>query len=298
MLSELSLLAALLLTLTPMPSMAQASVGIEFPEVSIGINFPVYPELVRVPGYPVYYAPRLDSNYFFYDGMYWVYEQNRWYSSSWYNGPWRQMSPEGVPFYLLRVPVRYYRRPPEYFRGWQPASPPRWDEHWGNEWSHRREGWNRWNRGASPPPAPLPIYQRKYSGERYPHPGQQPVLQQRNYRYQPHDPQVREPHGAVVERPTPNTHPDQTIHRPRPEAQYNPRGRPQTRERADSHQPASPMPHAGQTQPLPQQPRQAAPATPDHRQEQERDARPEPAREQGGGQERERTEGRGSEHRR
>ena len=36
--------------------------------VSIGINVPSYPELVRVPGYPVYYAPGLNSNFFFYDG--------------------------------------------------------------------------------------------------------------------------------------------------------------------------------------------------------------------------------------
>ena len=67
---------------------AQMSVGIGFPGVSIGINLPVYPELVPVPGYPVYYAPQVNSNYFFYDGMYWVYQGDNWYASSWYNGPW------------------------------------------------------------------------------------------------------------------------------------------------------------------------------------------------------------------
>ena len=40
-------------------------------QVSIGINVPVYPRLVQVPNYPVYYAPGLASNYFFYDGLYW-----------------------------------------------------------------------------------------------------------------------------------------------------------------------------------------------------------------------------------
>ena len=48
---------------------AQVSIGIGFPGVSIGINLPVYPQLVAVPGYPVYYAPQVNSNYFFYDGM-------------------------------------------------------------------------------------------------------------------------------------------------------------------------------------------------------------------------------------
>src|ERR1700751_749063 len=75
--------------------------------VSIGINFPVYPQLVRVPGYPVYYAPQVNSNYFFYDGMYWVYAGDNWYASSWYNGPWELVTPEAVPLFVLRVPVRY-----------------------------------------------------------------------------------------------------------------------------------------------------------------------------------------------
>ena len=51
-------------------------------QVSIGINLPIYPNLVVVPGYPVYYAPQLNANYFFYDGMYWVYQNDYWYSSS------------------------------------------------------------------------------------------------------------------------------------------------------------------------------------------------------------------------
>ena len=74
-------------------------------QVSIGINVPVYPQLVVVPGYPVYYAPRLEANYFFYDGMYWVYQDDNWYSSSWYNGPWWFVGPEVVPLYILRIPV-------------------------------------------------------------------------------------------------------------------------------------------------------------------------------------------------
>ncbi len=96
---------------------------------------PRYPQLVRVPNYPVYYAPGLQTNYFFYDGIYWVYQQDNWYRSSWYNGPWGLVSPQAVPVYVLRIPVRYYRNPPVYFRGWQPNAAPRWGEHWGNEWA-------------------------------------------------------------------------------------------------------------------------------------------------------------------
>ena len=173
-------------------AVAQVSIGIGFPGVSIGINLPVFPELVPVPGYPVYYAPRLNSNFFFYDGMYWVYQRDNWYASSWYNGPWGLVAPEVVPLFVLRIPVRYYRDPPAYFRGWRPDAPPRWGEHWGNEWAQHRRGWDRWNRSSAPAPAPLPVYQRQYSGDRYPRVEQQPALHSQNYRYQPRDPVVRQ----------------------------------------------------------------------------------------------------------
>jgi hypothetical protein len=148
---------------------------------------PLYPQLVPVPGYPVYYAPQLDSNFFFYDGMYWVYQRDNWYTSSWYNGPWGLVGPEFVPLYVLRIPVRYYRNPPSYFRGWRVDAPPRWGEHWGNDWERQHNGWDRWNRRATPAAAPLPRYQQRFSGERYPQAEQQRSIQGQNYRYQPRD---------------------------------------------------------------------------------------------------------------
>ncbi len=170
---------------------AQLSVGIAVPGVSIGINVPVYPTLVQVPNTPVYYAPQQDSNYFFYDGLYWVYQSDNWYSSSWYNGPWGFVSPHAVPLYVLRVPVRYYRDSPAYFRGWRADAPPRWGDHWGRDWHERRRGWDHWNRAATPPPAPLPVYQRKFPHSRYPEAQQQHEIRSQNYRYQPRDRDVR-----------------------------------------------------------------------------------------------------------
>lgn len=75
----------------------QAQISISIPGLSIGINLPQQPRLVQVPGYPVYYAPQLQSNYFFYEGMYWVFESNNWYSSVWYNGPWSAAIPQNGP---------------------------------------------------------------------------------------------------------------------------------------------------------------------------------------------------------
>ena len=163
-------------------------------QISIGINLSFYPELVPVPGYPVYYAPGLNSNFFFYDGMYWVYQDDNWYASSWYNGPWGLVAPWYVPLFILRIPVGYYRHPPVYFREWRPDAPPHWGERWGEEWEHRRHGWDRWDRRSAPPPAPLPAYQQQYSGDRYPGDRDQQRLHDQYYQYQPQDDLVRRHH--------------------------------------------------------------------------------------------------------
>jgi len=171
---------------------AQVSIGIGLPNVSIGINLPLYPEFEPVPGYPVYYAPRVAANYFFYDGMYWVYLNDYWYASNWYNGPWWLVEPDVVPLFILRIPVRYYRQPPVYFRGWRSDAPPRWGEHWGRGWEQHRRGWDRWQRSSAPARAPLPLYQRRYSGDRYPRVEQQQTIHRQHYRYQPRDKSVRQ----------------------------------------------------------------------------------------------------------
>jgi len=178
---------------------AGVSIGIGLPNVSIGVNLPLFPELVPVPGYPVYYAPRVDANYFFYDGMYWVYQDDNWYASSWYNGPWAFVEPDAVPLYVLRIPVRYYQQPPVYFRGWRSNAPPRWGNHWGRGWEQRRSGWDRWNRGSAPARAPRPEYQRQYYGDRYPQADQQHRLHHEGYRYQPRDRVIREHYQRQVE---------------------------------------------------------------------------------------------------
>ncbi|MDA8427809.1 MAG: hypothetical protein M0T70_00980 [Geobacteraceae bacterium] len=254
---------------------AELSIGIGLPNVSIGINLPIFPDLVRVPGYPVYYAPRMDANYFFYDGMYWVYQDDNWYASSWYNGPWGIVGPEVVPLYILRIPVRYYRQPPVYFRGWQSNAPPRWGQHWGRGWEQQRRGWDRWNRRAAPAPAPLPVYQRRYAGDRYPRLEQQRALRNQQYHYQPRDKVVRQhfKQQAVHATPAPaqrgrqqepanrgQRRPDMQRPEPRQQGPYSP---PQQRggERMQQHVPAQPVPQQrrpavqeqGRQQPAPQQ---------------------------------------------
>ena len=176
-------------------SALQVGIGIGLPTLSIGISVPAYPDFEVVPGYPVYYAPRLDANYFFYDGMYWVFQDDNWYVSSWYDGPWALVDPYDVPVFILQIPVRYYHRPPVYFYGWRPDTPPHWGSHWGYDWERRRSGWDRWHGGSVRAPAPLPTYQRQYRGDRYPRRiEQQEELSSHNYHYQPSELVVRQHH--------------------------------------------------------------------------------------------------------
>ena len=164
------------------PAQVRIGVGIALPGVRIGVNIPTYPNMAPIPGYPIYYAPQLDENLFFYDGTYWLFADDAWYSSTWYNGPWYPVGPYLVPSFILRIPVGFYRRPPLFFRGWDRNAAPRWDEHWGPQWQRRRPGWDRWNRGQLRPRAPLPGYQRNYPRGRYPNAVQQRTLGNRYYR--------------------------------------------------------------------------------------------------------------------
>jgi hypothetical protein len=283
-------LALLLCTLTP--AFAQLSINFGSPGVNIGINVGSYPTLQRVPGYPVYYAPGMNSNYFFYDGLYWVFQADSWYASSWYNGPWNLVDSMNVPVYLWRVPVRYYRHPPSYFKSWRADDAPRWGDHWGASWQQRHSGWDQWNRSSAPAPAPLPAYQRQYSGSRYPQASQQAVIESQNYRYQPTDAVAKQQfqqrraqaQAAPQQQPAPQRQPLQTRatqQRPSPEqqqaqqpqqhpqqtgTQQAPRQRPeQARQQAPQKpqpqaQPAKQQAAAPQQNPLERKAQQAPPA--------------------------------------
>jgi hypothetical protein len=151
----------------------------------IDVDLPSYPEMQPVPDSPVYYAPTVDSNYFYYDGVYWDYNNDGWYASTWYNGPWEYVDPVYVPTYVLWVPIYYYRRPPAYFRGWRSDRPPRWGQHWGNDWQNRHNAIYG-TRPTSGQRAPLPQYQAQYNRNNYPRNVQQQyAMHAQNYAYRP-----------------------------------------------------------------------------------------------------------------
>lgn len=174
------LLAALLFLSAILPAAAQEYYDID-------VDLPQYPEMLPVPDSPVYYAPAVDSNYFFYDGLYWDYFNDRWYASPWYNGPWSYVDPIYVPTYVLWVPIRYYHHHPAHWHGWNVNGPPKWGQHWGADWQARHNEYYRGN-PSSNARAPLPEYQRTYSRANYPRAvNQQSYLHSQHYAYRPQE---------------------------------------------------------------------------------------------------------------
>ncbi|MGZ5040124.1 MAG: hypothetical protein ACXWBQ_05210 [Usitatibacter sp.] len=273
-----ALIALSLAASTLTPAFAQLSINFNSPGVSIGVNLGSYPTLQPIPGYPVYYAPGVNSNYFFYDGLYWDFDGNDWYESSWYNGPWYRVDPIDVPVYLLRVPVRYYRHAPSYFKSWRADDAPRWGDHWGQSWQTRRHGWDQWNRNSVPAPAPLPTYQRLYTGSRYPQASQQAVIATQNYRYQPQDTVAKQhfqhERAQAQSAPRQQAAPQQQQQQQQPQTQVPARAR---QERPPQSQPQPQQQQqqqreAPKQQPQQQQQREAPKQQPQPQQQQQREA--------------------------
>ena len=153
------------------PATAQVSIGIGLPGVSIGINLPVYPQLVRGAGLPGLLRAASEFELLLLRRHVLGLPGDNWYASSWYNGPWglvarrpcrcsscasrcattgarRRTSTDGGPT----------RRRVGASTGATTGSSIEADGTSGIATPRRRR-------------APLPTYQRQYSGNRYPHGG-------------------------------------------------------------------------------------------------------------------------------
>lgn len=110
------------------------SIGVSTPDVSFSLNVGSRPQLVAVPGLPVYHAPSVQHNYFFYSGHYYVLHNGVWLSSVQYNGPWVVV--HQVPQPVLAVPVTYYKIPPGHAKK---------GEHWKEKGDHGKgKGKKKW----------------------------------------------------------------------------------------------------------------------------------------------------------
>ena len=107
------------------PALADSlSVGVRTDSVSLGINIGSPPQFAVVPGTPVYHAPSVPHNYFFFGGQYYLFHNEVWFSAGYYNGTWTIIALERVPQPILAVPVNYYKVPPGHWK--KKHGPPPW----------------------------------------------------------------------------------------------------------------------------------------------------------------------------
>jgi len=115
--------------------------------VSIGIGLPPPPvafipppALQVIPGTPVYYAPEINRQLYFYSGNWYRLYNGYWYRAAYNNGPWTYLAPPGVPAVFNRFSPRYYVNPPreQYRMHWNP------DRAWRAREEHRYRDRDRW----------------------------------------------------------------------------------------------------------------------------------------------------------
>jgi hypothetical protein len=96
--------------------------------ITIGLGVPPIvltapPQLVVVPGTPIYYAPDVQANLFVYKGRYYTVVHGVWSMAPAYTGPWAAIQIGKGPPPVLSVPVEYYKIPPGNLKK---KGPPPW----------------------------------------------------------------------------------------------------------------------------------------------------------------------------
>lgn len=102
--------------LSPERTSAEVSV-----HIGIGVPLPIVvipepPAVVLIPGAPVYYAPDVGIDLFFYSGRWYREHNGHWYMATYYNGPWAYLPAPRVPAVFIYLPADYYHIPPGHQR--------------------------------------------------------------------------------------------------------------------------------------------------------------------------------------
>lgn len=107
------LLALLVPAAIPAKSEAAVSVGVSLhvgdPYRGFSLQFRSQPDMVLVPATRVYYVRDYDHDLYRYGRSWYYVEDNSWYQSSSYNGPFVQIAVSSVPRQVYNVPTRYRR---------------------------------------------------------------------------------------------------------------------------------------------------------------------------------------------
>lgn len=107
-------LAALLISAAmPARSEAAVSVGVSLhvgdPYRGLSLNFRSQPDMALIPASHVYYTRNYDRDLYRYGRSWYYVEDDCWYRSSSYNGPFVRIDVSSVPRQIYNVPTRYRR---------------------------------------------------------------------------------------------------------------------------------------------------------------------------------------------
>lgn len=129
-----ALLALLIPAALPAKSEAAVSVGVSLhvgdPYRGLSLHFSSAPRVALIPASQVYYVPNYDRDLYRYGGSWYYTQDDCWYRSSSYNGPFVQIAVSSVPRAIYNVPATYRR-------------------HWGGPPSHAPAYGYRRNQGQS-----------------------------------------------------------------------------------------------------------------------------------------------------
>lgn len=101
----LSLLALVMMSLPATPAAAEVNVNINVSGPPVIASEPVH--MVMVPKTSVYFVPDPGMDIFYYQGAWWSYRGNVWYSAGAYNGPWVVVKTKRVPRAVVAMPPNY-----------------------------------------------------------------------------------------------------------------------------------------------------------------------------------------------
>jgi len=126
------------------PEKASADVSVH---IGIGAPLPTVvvpapPAVVVIPGTPVYYAPDVGIDLFFYSGRWYRKHDGHWYIATYYNGPWAYLPAARVPTVFVNLPGGSYNIPPGHQRipyGQLKKHWKKWDKEHRKHWKHRHE---------------------------------------------------------------------------------------------------------------------------------------------------------------
>jgi len=136
-------LAALLVpAMLPAKSEAAVSVGVSLhvgdPYRGLSLHFGSAPQLALIPASQVYYVRNYDHDLYRYGRSWYYVEDDCWYQSRSYNGPFVQIAVSSVPRPIYNVPPRYRRA-----WGGPPSHAPAYGYRRNQGQSPYDNGWNR-----------------------------------------------------------------------------------------------------------------------------------------------------------